>query len=767
MGDAESFGKAGEPGVPAFSQLVALPQGAEPTATVAGVESYTIDGVRPFPKQEEAVDGPADGLPEDVPAKVFADPPFKFDARSYSGRAPIPAKLGGATKAGTMRDLALAAVHVAGAQFRPSQRKLEVLTRVTVRVDFGGANSGAFLSKAKRPTSAFEQAFPRVYGASVANAGAVAAEAAQTRSDRDAFETVPPCGEDMLIVTSPTLSPAAETLAEARRATGMVVDVRETGTADGQVGTEGAQIREFIRGELNDGNCTRPTYLILLGDTSHVPSFLEPCPVADCPDVTSDLSYSLDGIGNDPFADVLMGRISANTLAIANTVVSKIVTYETTPPAPPGDDFYNHATVTSNFDGLGPVDSRTFTRASETVRAGLRTRGHVVDRLYSAQSAADIQQFSNGIPMPAEIRRPAEAWTAGRDQIVNAFNEGRFFLMHRDHGSRLGWANPGININDVGLLANGTQLPVVFAINCSSAGFQFPGNPSFNERLLNTPAGGAAGVFGDTEVSPTVPNTRLAIGFADALFPETVPAAGPPAPLSRMGEVLVAGKVAMGNGAPVESQLTGNTYREHLLWHYLGDPSMQMWSATPADFQNVQTLYEPRSGTNPIDGPAFGVQVSLDPAGTDGAIATLRKDGEPIGRAIVENGFATIQPDRRTDSSGLTVALERDGFLPREVLVSAPTPSHSIQCPPTISNEFGVISRGQVLGSGGVPIKDGLVNLRFTTPTRTFTRSVLTNNEGRWIRQEPIGATEHGPWKIEAFFEDKGVKDAVCEFVVP
>ena len=70
--------------------------------------------------------------------------------------------------------------------------------------------------------------------------------------------------------------------------------------------------------------------------------------MAEC-DVASDLPYSLN-FPSDLFADVMLGRIPAPDLASANAVVSKIVNYETAYPAPPGDDFYGHATVTAYFE---------------------------------------------------------------------------------------------------------------------------------------------------------------------------------------------------------------------------------------------------------------------------------------------------------------------------------------------------------------------------------------------------------------------------------
>ena len=90
-------------------------------------------------------------------------------------------------------------------------------------------------------------------------------------------------------MTSPTLRPAADTLAASKTAAGFAVGVREVAP-----NTAAADVRTLIRGELNSTTCTRPTYVVLLGDTSHVPSFQEFCPGIDACQVTSDLSYSLE-----------------------------------------------------------------------------------------------------------------------------------------------------------------------------------------------------------------------------------------------------------------------------------------------------------------------------------------------------------------------------------------------------------------------------------------------------------------------------------------
>src|SRR5207302_9149560 len=108
---------------------------------------------------------------------------------------------------------------------------------------------------------------------------------------------LPFCGEDMLIVTSPALQPAATTFANARAAAGYNPRVVLVGSGPGQIGTTPAQIQTFIRGELNSSCELRPVYVVLIGDTANVPTFEVPCTghqaAGDTCDIASDLPYSL------------------------------------------------------------------------------------------------------------------------------------------------------------------------------------------------------------------------------------------------------------------------------------------------------------------------------------------------------------------------------------------------------------------------------------------------------------------------------------------
>ena len=75
---------------------------------------------------------------------------------------------------------------------------------------------------------------------------------------------------------------------------------------------------------------------------------------------------------------------------------------------------------------------------------------------------------------------------------------------------------------------------------------------------------------------------------------------------------------------------------------------------------------------------------------------TLACGNQVVERAPIEAGVALITPTIRSDSAGLTVTLERDGFIPATPLaVSAPVPDLTMTCP----TEVSVPSQGQHPGA--------------------------------------------------------------------
>src|SRR5262249_25189984 len=118
-------------------------------------------------------------------------------------------------------------------------------------------------------------------------------------------------------------------------------------------------------------------------------------------------------------------------------------------------------------------DLRSFVETSELARDELLNQGYSVDRIYTKTvegSGGSIpKRFFNGALLPAAIGDGSGfAWDGDTNDIVDAFNDGRFLFLHRDHGWEDGWLNPEFTTtNVINDLSNGDLLPVVFSVNCA------------------------------------------------------------------------------------------------------------------------------------------------------------------------------------------------------------------------------------------------------------------------------------------------------------
>jgi hypothetical protein len=799
MDGMDVSGDVGKPGIPMESTFFAVPDGAKVGIHVSNVQGYTIPDVQLYPLQKQPVDL---ALPKGAPpASTFADPPFRLNDRAYSSTRKFPSSPADGGALGAMRDVALGALSTAGGQYSPRTDKLKVITSMDVTVKFSGDNKGVF--GRGDMLSPWNQAFVDDYGALI-----------NRRTAFDRLDLAPPtvfCGEELLIVTDSALRPAANTLSSQRQAQGYVTRVVEVGSGPGQIGTTPTQIQTYIRSRLNGTCLIRPSYVILFGNTAHVPTFLVPCSpggdAAAC-NIASDLDYSLNGIGSDLFADVQLGRLPAPTLDGANELVAKLNTYATTNPAPPGDDFLRHAAVTSYFqpamicvlnegesgapncdadhppvtghwevNHANTTDTRGFTITAERIRNAIAADGYAVDRLYTTDDEdVNPQYYWNGTPIPDHLKRPGFAWDANTTDFLNAYNDGRFVILHRDHGWPDGFAEPTLHSGHVPGFTNGAQQPVVFGINCASAAFDDPSHPSFVELQVMRVDGGAIAGFGDTRVSPSFPNNHMALGFFDAMFPSTVSGYGGPE-TRRLGDVLVRGKQYMATQEGFEWHGAGDTYVEHYLYHLLGDPTMQMWSDAPVRFDPsrfkgvVRDFREIKPIPDPGDPPFFiRFEFPGEPLAV-GSLITVFRGAEAVGRGIVGgDGAANIVPDTPIGSQdNLTLSLQQDGALPAQETVEKRQ-----QTTLTFTNPNGVSQSGNPNSFGGTlsPAFAGAnVRVVYTpddpqNPNGTITHNVTTDAQGTWLDQVNFQYSilfnnpNYNEWTAKAFFDGDSNHDS-------
>jgi hypothetical protein len=740
--NTDAPGAPGTPGIPTAASTFGVPDGASVDVDPGKTTSYTLDGVDVYPVQPDTAD--ANTNAPNFLKPPFAAAPFKLSSKAYDKKGLFPADAADGGIIGTSRDITIGGLNVPAVQYDPTKKKLKVLTSVDVKIDFKGG-SHEFSNELGSP---WEQPQRRLAG-SLLNAGIVRPGGGIIYQ---------PCGEEMLVITNPATLAAATQLSTARNAAGLLTRVVQTGAGAGQIGTTTAAIQTYIRGQLTRFGCIHPSYVTIIGDDELVPTF-----TATPGGIPSDLQYSMKN-DTDELPDVAVGRIVGNDLAQVTAAVTKIINYETTAPT---GSFLTKATVAAQFqdtDEAGEVndgqEDRTFIQFAETVRNGLAARGVTVDRIYADNPSTNPLRFNDGTNLPASLQKPTFAWDGDGADVTAAWNEGRFLMIHRDHGWSDGWGDPFYTTTDVDALSNGSLLPVVMSINCASAAYDTD-ETSFVQNALVKADGGAVGVFGDTRNSPSWHNSQLGLGMVDALLPSVLPSEGP-ATKQRMGDALINGKLRLAGLSPPGSD--GNTRNELYLWHYFGDPSMQMWGGGQAPIvfspNLIKAIYKQKIGPpNPGDPPPYLVEITLPP-GLAGQPISLLRNGEVIGKALAGDGVASIPAtfgDGSVKPGELRVAFEGDGAQPVSAPVDGVT-ELTQSCPTGVDfNSQGptdITVTGTLAGApAGSPVDVTFFQSETLqgAPGRTVVLHPTTNGEGDWTATvSTTDRTDRGTWTVSS-----------------
>jgi hypothetical protein len=652
----------GEPGVPILHRLVAVPRGADVTVDSAPIVDRSFHAnllpVQPLPYMNHIT--PDDFLDELPPDDVFADHPFAKDEGMYASDEPFPEAICSIATFGQARDLQLADLSCAAGRYRAASDELTLFGSIDVSITFVGG-SGAFLTETS--ASPFESA-PAVYTESVLNRDILFDH---IESD---LRQVTCQGEELLILTHADLRSFADALAQWKQAKGIMTSVFEVNDGPGPKPDTAEEVREFIRGRY-DVCKIRPSYVLLFGDAEHIPPFYRSHPAAPQKFVASDYPYAVyPQFRGDAAMDFAVGRLPVDPPQ-AQTVVDKTINYESQPPFKPV--FYNTVGLASQFqcckldltddniqsppDG---TDQRAFIEIMEDFRNRLMSQGYQGQRIYTetvfggnANHDPPLPPYTgdpapkfydDGASLPSDLLPPFP-WDGDAQDIIDAFDDGRFVMVQLDHGGTSGWSHPHFVTSNAKALTNGDLLPVVLGFNCSSGYFDnetdFPGDPtlpsdptsnswtSFSEEILRNPNGGAVATIAATRTTNATGNVMIR-GALDAAITGILPDFGPSTPHRRLGDMLNHARLHMidryGSGANVQGHL--------LLYNLLGDPTLEMWTE------------------NPLELPPFYEEIALFPDFLvivyrfEGATLTAFQETEtgprPIGRGVVRDGMGTL-----------------------------------------------------------------------------------------------------------------------------
>jgi len=249
-------------------------------------------------------------------------------------------------------------------------------------------------------------------------------------------------GCDYLVVTHDTFTDAVYPLCELRDSLGLEVKMAEVSlvysTFDS--GPRTRRIRSFMERVYHHWQ-PRPEFILLVGDACKDTTLGDFVPSRRFPKFSYGYARGLTEhgadcwyvthAGNDSVPDMIIGRLPVNRPAQAESVVAKVVRYETTPDT---------AVWTRTVLYIASTDRQPYGDA--IVRDYLEPGGDSVWKVYETMGSSDSL----------------------RSRSRNGFNAGAALLLHCTHGGfpPLWYGSRTLfHYTDVPLLANFDRLPVV------------------------------------------------------------------------------------------------------------------------------------------------------------------------------------------------------------------------------------------------------------------------------------------------------------------
>lgn len=501
-----------------------------------------------------------------------------------------------------------------------------------------------------RAEEGWSESTRRDLAARVANPGAlVGYDRPEPTPLRPAGELPPPAATpsldtspvQMLVLTNEALRSEFERLAEHKRAMGLATTVVTVEQVQANY-RQGLDLAETLRLYIRDAYGKWATdYVLLGGDTGVIPARYARStfyPPGSSTDIPADLYYScLDGNWNadgdalfgEHFAtssdpgdavdfepEVAVGRAPVSTLAQAGLFVDKVIAYER--PAQTGWQdralFASEVLFPSSWSPGQGIQLDGATYSEDIVDSSLAYAPWPpfgAARLYENHTA-----YAGAFPETKQA--VLDSMGSGQYGLVNHIGHGFYFNMSVGDNN--------IVVNDTDGLSNGPNYFVLYALNCSSAAFDFN---CLMERFVLAPAGGSVASIGSARAAFPNKADEYQQAFYQALFREGT---------TRLGDAIIRSREA-GTG----STLVNTSDRwTHLVYTLLGDPSLRVWTSEPR-VVSASTTSTIQLGSNSLD---FHVVDSLGGGPVEGASVAVGRPGGPWASGVTDaNGDVVVDFD--------------------------------------------------------------------------------------------------------------------------
>ena len=542
-------GTAGAPNLPVESRMMAIPQGSQATLNVVSFETETLHNVNIAPALRIQSENEEPDMNYVKDMAVYGKNAFYPENPFVMGKSYI-------------RGVDAVTVSITPFQYNPVTKELRVYTNVELSVEFEGGSGHFGEDRLRSPY------WDPILAAELMNYDQLPVIDYSARMQewlRGNEE-----GAEYLIITpnNDAWAEYANQLKDYRRRQGIITEVFRL---DEMPANNTNQMKAWFHNAYNTWEIA-PVAICLLGDHGtnlgqYIPAETTSHPYSNT--CITDNFYA-DVVGNDNLPDIVFSRLVAQTPEELPVFVGKQIEYEYTNPNM-DPDFY-----ASPITALGWQTERWFQLCSEIFGGYMRNHGYNTNRINciydgqpgdlwsTAQNTNQVIEYFGPTGLGYIPETPSElgGWTNGTPElVVQAVNDGTFWVQHRDHGLDEGWGEPAVRNNHIDQMNNVGKLPFVMSINCQTGMFNYTGSNGncFTEKWMRRTSdgqnAGAVGVLSPTEVSYSFVNDAFVWGVYDLFDPDFMPTYGPYAENS-------------GNWMPAFGNVAGKYFLAQSSWPY-------------------------------------------------------------------------------------------------------------------------------------------------------------------------------------------------------
>ena len=501
-------GNVGEPQLPMFTRLIAIPTGATPVVTVGGHSEteYTLSdyGIGTISAMQ-------------APVRKNVDPStveYAFNEVAYARNSYNDDPIAMVEVLGTMRGITLGRLIVQPVRYNPAAGTVKVFNDIEVSVDFQNGDAESTTQMFKSTSSpAFNSFYDQIFNFDMLMGGT-----RDAYTDHPDFYNTP---VKMLVICYSGFqgnSKLNEWL-QWKLQKGYYVDIYYTGSGTNNAGTTASAIASFIKTKYNasvsSGNAY--TYLIVIGDTGQVPYYTADYEDSDVGYVASDLGYASVDFptnSNDVFPDMYYSRMSVENTTHLTNYINKVLAYEKYQFSD-GGEYLNDVILVGGWD------------ATWTSRVAQPTINYATNYYFNSSNTT-YGGFGSGTINPTIASGSgSNCYTPGYSGTNNGcyqgINNGVCFLNYTAHGNKQEWSQPLFTAAQVATLTNTGKYFFGVGNCCLTGNFNnttttySPGSAigataCFAETMIRVPNAGAIAYIGCTDYTIWMEDYYWAVG---------------------------------------------------------------------------------------------------------------------------------------------------------------------------------------------------------------------------------------------------------------